>query len=53
MSHANQTVLHLLEGDVVRTPLQMTGGYVDVPDTPGLGVDLDEGLVREYARRYD
>jgi hypothetical protein len=24
-----------------------------VPDAPGLGVDLDEGLVREYARRYD
>lgn len=53
MIHANQTVLHLLEGDVVRTPFQMTGGYVDVPDTPGLGIDLDEGLVREYARRYD
>jgi glucarate dehydratase len=53
MIHANQTVLPLLEGDVVRTPFQMTGGYVDVPDTPGLGIDLDEGLVREYARRYD
>jgi len=53
MVHANQTVLHLLDGDVVSTPFQMTDGHVDVPDAPGLGVDLDEGLVREYARRFD
>jgi len=52
MVHANQTVLHLLEGDVVQTPFRMADGYVDVPDKPGLGVDLDEGRVREYARRY-
>src|SRR5207245_1390703 len=53
MVHANQTVRHLLEGDVVRAPVRMTDGCIDVPDTPGLGVDLDEGQVREYARRYD
>jgi glucarate dehydratase len=53
MVHANQTVLHLLDGDVVRAPFRMTDGYVDVPDAPGLGVELDEGLVREFARRFD
>jgi glucarate dehydratase len=53
MVHANQTVLHLLDGDVVREPFRMTGGYVDVPDRPGLGVELDESRVREYARRYN
>ena len=53
MVHANQTVLHLLDGDVVRVPFALKDGYADVPDAPGLGVDLDENLVREYARRFD
>jgi len=37
----------------IPSPFQMTGGYVDVTDTPGFGIERDEGLVREYARRYD
>lgn len=53
MVHANQTVLHLLDGDVIRAPFSLEDGYARVPDAPGLGVDLDEGLVREYARRFD
>lgn len=53
MVHANQTVLHLLDGDVVRAPFRMADGCVDVSDAPGLGVDLDEDQVREYARRFD
>ncbi|HKX17246.1 MAG TPA: mandelate racemase/muconate lactonizing enzyme family protein [bacterium] len=53
MVHANQTVLHLLDGDVVRTPFSLEDGSAGVPEAPGLGVDLDEGLVREYARRFD
>ena len=53
MAHANQTVLHLLDGDVIRTPFSLEDGHATVPDAPGLGVDLDEGLMREYARRFD
>jgi L-alanine-DL-glutamate epimerase-like enolase superfamily enzyme len=53
MVHANQTVLHLLDGDVVRTPFVLKDGYAGVPQGPGLGVELDEGLLREYARRFD
>lgn len=53
MVHANQTVLHLLDGDVVSNPVSVQDGGVDVLDQPGLGVDLDESRVREYARRFD
>lgn len=53
MIHANQTVLHLLDGDVVRAPFSLADGYADVPDAPGLGVELDEGQVRDFARRFD
>jgi len=28
----------------------MSGGYVTVPDGPGLGVDLNEEVIREHLR---
>lgn len=52
MTHANQTVLHMLADDVVTKPLRISGGYVDVPEGPGLGVDLDEEKVKTYARMH-
>ena len=52
MRHPQQTVLHLLEDDVVGEPLQIRGGYLDVPETPGLGVELDDGKIRAYARLH-
>jgi len=52
MRHSQQTVLHLLEDDVVREPLLIRGGYLDVPETPGLGVALDDGKIRAYARLH-
>ena len=29
----------------------MTGGYVTVPDAPGLGIDLNEEVIREHLRQ--
>ncbi len=52
MSYANQTVLGLLVDDVVRTPFQINEGYITVPDGPGLGVELDEQKVEEYAKLH-
>ncbi len=52
MTHANQTVLHMLADDVVTKPLRIREGYVDVPDGPGLGVELDEEKVKTYARLH-
>ena len=29
-------------------PDYMADGYVDVPDKPGLGIDLNEDVIREH-----
>ncbi len=52
MTHANQTVLHMLADDIVTKPLRIREGYVGVPDGPGLGVELDEEKVKTYARLH-
>ena len=31
---------------ILKDPLEVKGGYLDVPEGPGLGVELDEGMVR-------
>ena len=50
---ANQGGLHLLDDDVivggVRRPVD---GCLEVPDGPGIGVDLDPERVEKYARHY-
>jgi L-alanine-DL-glutamate epimerase-like enolase superfamily enzyme len=38
-----------LAADIVRRPVQMQGNRAIVPDEPGLGVTLDEDLLREFA----
>ena len=30
--------------------LTLTKGYIKVPEVPGLGVELNEDMTREYAR---
>lgn len=44
-SPANQGVVQ----DVTRSPITVSHGELDVPRGPGLGVDVDEGLVAELA----
>ena len=34
--------------DLVRKPLRREGGYVVVPDKPGLGIELNEEAFRDY-----
>jgi len=41
----------LLEGDVVRRPVQYADGAILALDGPGLGVDVDETAVKECTRR--
>jgi muconate cycloisomerase len=38
-----------LVADVVQRPVRMQGNGVVVPDEPGLGVALDDDLIREFA----
>jgi muconate cycloisomerase len=41
----------LLRGDVVRRPVQYADGTILALDGPGLGVEIDEALLKEWARR--
>ena len=41
----------LLAGDVVRRPVQYEDGAIVALDAPGLGVDVDEAALKEWARR--
>ncbi len=40
-----------LTADVLKTPLHIKDGFVDVPCGPGLGIEVDEDKVRELAGR--
>ncbi len=37
---------------VVRSPAKLENGYLIVPDTPGIGVEIDEKTVFEYVESY-
>ena len=41
----------LLKDDIVRVPLSFADGEVALPQTPGLGVELDEDKLRFYTRQ--
>jgi L-alanine-DL-glutamate epimerase-like enolase superfamily enzyme len=41
-SPANQGVVL----DVTETPITVTNGHFDVPTGPGLGIEVDEGILR-------
>jgi len=40
----------LLESDLLRTPLDISHGRMEVPDGPGLGIELDTDAVERYRR---
>jgi L-alanine-DL-glutamate epimerase-like enolase superfamily enzyme len=42
-----------LAEDVVIEPLAVTRGHVDVPERPGLGVDVDERRVRRWQQEFN
>ncbi len=37
-----------LQAELVDTPIEQHGGWVDVPDRPGLGLEIDERVLRRY-----
>jgi muconate cycloisomerase len=41
---------HYYNDDLITAPLEYQGGSLVVPNGPGLGVEVDEGKVRAYAR---
>lgn len=39
-----------MKDDVVKKPIRFEGGFVHVPDGPGLGVELDDSKLEKYAK---
>jgi L-alanine-DL-glutamate epimerase-like enolase superfamily enzyme len=37
-----------MQHELVRRPFEQVGGFIEVPDEPGLGVEVDEAVVRKY-----
>jgi len=37
-----------LRDEILATPLQIAGGYVKVPEGPGLGVEVDEKAIKMH-----
>ena len=37
---------------LVKNLIPLKDGYVSVPDRPGLGVELDEGVIDQYRIRH-
>lgn len=42
------TCVNLYSNQLIKTPIEVIGGYHRVPDGPGLGVELDEEAVAEF-----
>ena len=40
--------LEELGRDIAKTPFEVKDGYIQIPDTPGLGIDLDEERLAAY-----
>jgi glucarate dehydratase len=51
-AQAHQTVLHLLADDILTRPFPIREGCIEVPEGPGLGVELDRDRVDAYARLH-
>jgi len=39
---------HGMPGCMVRAPLKIENGFINIPNTPGIGVELDEDVLSEY-----
>ncbi len=47
-STANESVYHELQDDVLSEPLEIADGMMPVPQSPGLGVEVDRAKVERY-----
>lgn len=43
--------ISISEESIVRAPLQLQDGFLIVPDAPGIGVELAEGVEKRYPYR--
>ena len=50
--YANQTYHHMTADDVVREPVQIIDGHIEVIDRPGLGVEVDHDKLARYHEAF-
>jgi glucarate dehydratase len=50
---AHQTHLTILEHDLLTERFEFTDGCLDVPDGPGIGVEIDRDALEHYAEMHD
>jgi glucarate dehydratase len=50
---AHQTHLTILEHDLLAEPFEFTNGCLEVPDRPGIGVELDRDALQHYSEIYE
>lgn len=50
--HPSQTIVGLLTDDVITEPFRFRNGAVDLPNKPGLGVELDRNKLDKYSKLY-
>ena len=53
MSHQADSHYHYLTDDVITEPFRFSGGAIEVPDRPGLGVELDREKLAAYHEVYE
>jgi L-alanine-DL-glutamate epimerase-like enolase superfamily enzyme len=46
---SEHSVRRPMQHELARELFQQVGGWIDVPSTPGLGLEVDEAVVRKYA----
>ncbi|MEX2260714.1 MAG: enolase C-terminal domain-like protein [Bryobacteraceae bacterium] len=44
----SDTLCYMRESDLLATPFRVVNGFITVPTTPGLGVDLDEAALKRF-----
>ncbi|MEM7131324.1 MAG: mandelate racemase/muconate lactonizing enzyme family protein [Chloroflexota bacterium] len=47
------TCMNIYESQLLTTPIEIRGGFMHVPETPGLGIEINQMLIDQYRVDYD
>lgn len=53
MSHQPDSHYHYLADDIITKPFAFSGGAIEVPTAPGLGIELDREKLQQYHELYE
>lgn len=48
-AYASDSTYYAQEGDILDAPLQIVDGHMEIPQGPGLGIEVDRALLTRYA----